>query len=163
MTDTINPPPADKSKITAEEKEAYYKAFKADRPYISTENIFDGFELEFKSLSSAESDSIYHQLRKDQDSGEINNDASYLLYLTNYRLAVSLVKVDKEPYLPDIKVDTYKPVDDKDSFLKARITPIRNWPIFKLAAVLEVFKSFEDKLFELTRAVHDRSFWKAAA
>lgn len=155
--------PAPVVHLTDEEKENFFKSFLSDTPYHGTENLFDGkFIVEFKALTVKESDDVFVQLKKDQLSNYITNDASYALAMTNYRLALSISKINDEEFQPEIKAGTYKPKDQDDSYVKARAEKLRSWSVFKLSALAEAFKTFEDKIIALTRAIEDPGFWRAA-
>lgn len=148
--------------VTDEEKLNFFKAFLADKPYEATEELFDGgLKLKFKSLSVAESSAVFEQLRKDQQNDRVTTDAAYMMLLTNYRLIYGLVSINGEDVNPAITAD-YKPVDASDSYVRAKAAVLQTWPVFKLSAVAEAFKVFEDKLLFLTKETTKPGFWKAA-
>jgi len=147
-------------KVTDEEKIEFYKAFLADKPFSSEVELFNGnFKIGFRSLDVLESSEVFEQLRKDQVSGEVSTDSSYMLMLTNYRLANSLVSIDGQPFQPELTREKYTGKDE--TYLKARSKALMSWPIFKLSAVAEAFKSFEEKVQFLTNEIQTADFWQA--
>lgn len=152
-----------KVKVTDEEKEAFFKAFLADKPFTLTEKLFDGqFSVTFKSLDVQDSTDVFEQLRRDQTAGDITTDAVYMMRLTNYRLANAISEINGESFQKEVNRKDYKPVDGNDSYLKAKAAVFKNWPVFKLSAFAEAFKTFEDKILHLTQEIQTENFWKAA-
>jgi hypothetical protein len=151
------------TKITEDEKIEFFKCFLADKPYSQKESLFDNkFEVAFRSLTVEESTDVFEQLRKDQIAGRLTNDATYGLWLTNYRLALGITHINKEAFLPNITKDKYKPTGDDDSYIKAKAALFNTWNVFKLSAVADSFKVFEDKIIQLTKEISNPAFWKAA-
>lgn len=151
------------TEVTEEEKTAFFKAFLADKPFTATDSMLDGaFTVEFQSLSVQQSTDIFDQLRRDQQKQLITNDSTYMMALTNYRLAQAIVSIGDKPFQPEFSADKYKPVDDSDSYIKAKAAILKTWSIFKLSAIAEAFKGFEDKILFLTKEIQSENFWKAA-
>lgn len=147
--------------ISDEEKTSFFKAFLKNEPYTSEESLFGGeLRLKFRSLTVDETKDAFNQMRIDQDSNVLTNDANYMIQLTNYRLALSLAAINDEEF-STINKKTYKPEDENDSYVKARAASLNSWPMFKLSAFVEAYKIFEDKLLQLTREVSSENFWKA--
>lgn len=154
--------PKKKVNITEQEKLDFYKSFLSDEPFSSSELLFEQVKATFKTLTVQESTDVYDQLRRDQTADLITNDAVYALKLTSYRLALSLTTFNDKPFEEKITREAYKPKDATDSYVKAKANVIAGWASFKLSALVEVFKSFEDKVMELTKSISDETFWKAA-
>ena len=149
-------------KVTEEEKLEFYKVFLADKPYQSTESLFDGkFKITFSSLSAKQTKDIFEQLRKDQLVDEVTTDANYMMTLTNYRLGQAVVSINDEPFAPELALGKYKPKNENDSYVKAKGAVFGEWSVFKLSAVADAFKKFEDKLVYLTREIQTENFWAA--
>ena len=149
--------------VTEDDKIEFYKAFLSDTPYTATVKLFGGqFSVKFKALSIKESTDVFDQLKRDQAKSLINNDASYLMTLTNYRLAQGLIEINDEAFQPDITFEKYKPTDDYDSYVKDKANVFKAWTVFKLSAIAEAFKNFEDKILFLTKEVQTEGFWAAA-
>lgn len=149
-------------KVTESEKLDFYKAFLADKPYAGSIDLFGGkFKVVFSSLTVKQTQDIFEQIRKDQIKDEISTDANYMMTLTNYRLGQALVSINDEPFRPELGIDKYKPKDENDSYIKAKGLVFADWPVFKLSALADAFKQFEDKLVYLTREVQTENFWEA--
>lgn len=149
--------------VTEEEKIEFFKAFLADKPFISEVSLFNNqLKVKFKSLSVAESLEVFEQIKKDQQDLIINTDATYMMALTNYRLSQAIVEINGEVFQSQVTRETYKPDDTKVSYLTKRVEIIKSWPVFKLSALADAFKSFEDKLIYLTNEIQNENFWKAA-
>ncbi|WP_394999303.1 hypothetical protein [Acinetobacter sp.] len=149
-------------KVTEDEKIEFYKSFLSNKAYTGTEYLFDKqFNITFKSLTVKETMAVFDQLRKDQLSNYINTDSNYMMALTNYRLGIAIVTMNDEDFQPDITKEDYKPANGDDSYIKARAEIFNDWPAFKLGALAEAFRTFEDKVVYLTKEIHTPDFWKA--
>lgn len=143
-------------KVTDEEKEDFFKAFLADKQFTVTETLFAGaVKVKFRSLTTQENMDIFDQLRKEQVEGTLTNDANYLTQLTAFRLALSLDELNDAPFAPGITKE------DKN-YVAAKAAIVKDWGVFKLSAIADAFKSFEDKLLFLTKEVQTENFWPAA-
>jgi hypothetical protein len=148
--------------VTEEEKIEFYKAFLSNKAYIGSESLFDKqFNIKFKSLTVRETMAVFDQLRKDQLSNYINTDSNYMMALTNYRLGIAIVEINDQEFQPEITKATYKPENTDDSYIKERAKIFDEWPAFKLGALAEAFRTFEDKVVYLTKEIHTENFWKA--
>jgi len=165
MNDT-NINPEDKAileKATPELKEKFFKAVLSDQSFTYQESLFDGqLTVEFRAPSIQEMNHIYAQLKKDELENILTTDATYIMKLTNYRLAVAIVKMNNEPFLSEFTEEKYTPTDSADSYLKARLKVIESWPIFKLSVIAEAHKQFENLVIVLTKEINTPGFWKAA-
>lgn len=149
--------------VTEEDKIEFYKAFLSDEPFTLETKLFgDKYTIKFKSLTIKESTDVFDQLKKDQVKGTITSDATYMMALTNYRLAQGIVSVNDAPFQADLTAAKYKPKDESDSYVKEKAEVFRAWPVFKLSAVADAFKVFEDKLLFLTKEIQNENFWAAA-
>lgn len=149
--------------ISEEDKQNFFKAFLSDTPYSEEMALFDGqFKLKFRTMTTRETTAVYDQLRQSQSNLELTNDPNYIVTMTNFRLAISLIEIDGVPFNQDITLENYKPKDEYDSYIKARAEKFKNWPIFKLSGVIEAFKAFEHKVVSLTDAIQTENFWRAA-
>jgi hypothetical protein len=158
MSDDIKP-----TNVTEEEKIEFYKAFLSDKPFYYTDKLFnDQFKITYRTLTAKETNDIFNQLRKDQMAERLTNDAAYSLALTSFRLAVSITSINDVDFQPEITSAAYKPKDNDDSYIKARAKVLEDWSIFKLSAIADSFKIFEDKVITLVKEMSNPSFWKAA-
>lgn len=158
----INKPKETDTAITEEMKLSFFKAFLSDTPYERTYSLFDNqFTVTFKTMTAKQMRDVFDQLRQSQINDELTNDPNYLVTLTSYRLAVSLASVNNVPFGTAIDEDTYVPADQFDSYIKAKAALLKTWPIFKLGAITEAFRSFEKEVVTLTEAVQTQNFWKA--
>lgn len=148
--------------VTEDEKIEFFKSFLSDKPYTGEEKLFDGqYKLKFRSLTVAETMAIFDQLRKDQLNNEINTDSNYMMELTNFRLSLAITEINGVPFQPDITKDKFKSDITDYSYIKARAQIFNDWPAFKLGALAEAFRTFEDKVVYLTKEIHTENFWKA--
>ncbi len=151
------------AKITDEEKEQFFKSFLADKPYEAEDQLFGGkIKVAFRTLTVEEANDVLDQLRLDQKNDDIKNDTSYVMALTNYRLALSLRSFDGAEFEPEITKEKFKSEQDHITYVRARAANIQKWSVFKLSALAHAFQSFEMKIEELTKAIDDPGFWKAA-
>lgn len=149
--------------ITEDDKINFFKCFLSDTSYSEEMVLFDGqFKLKFKTMTTKETTDVFDQLRQSQINSELTNDPNYIVTLTNYRLGLSLEEIDGKPFAPEITADKYKPADENDSYVKAKASVFKTWPIFKLSAIADAFKKFEHKVVALTDAIQTENFWKAA-
>jgi hypothetical protein len=147
--------PAPLPVVTEEEKIEFFKAFISDKPFTNTSLLFNkALSVVFKSLTTRENMVIYDQVRKEQLDGELTNDANYVTTLSIYRLASALQSLNDVPF----DVPTGESLIDD---IKAKAKIIKDWPVFKTAAIMEAFKVFEDKVVHLTREVQTENFWPA--
>jgi len=151
-------------KVSDEDKLSFFKAFLSDQPFELTETMMEGkISLKFRSLTTDENMHIFDQLRKEQVAGLLTNDANYLTQLTCYRLALSLQKINDDLF-SDITLEngvTPANAEIDGSYVAKRAAKVKTWPVFKLTAFAEAFKSFEDKLIYLTKEVQTENFWPA--
>lgn len=159
--------PVDKVEIVSPytdiDKEDFIKSVLSDQPFTSEYKLFnEQFNIKLRSLTVEESTEVFTQLKKDQTAGRIGSDATYLLSLTNYRLCLSLLSINNIPFQPELTKERYTPEGDTDSYIRARAKPFLSWPVFKLSAVGEVFREFEDKLVDLSKEIQNKNFWIAA-
>jgi len=148
--------------VTDVEKEQFLKAVMTNKPFTAIDSMFDGqFRVKFKSLSIEEAQDVFTQLRRDQLNQEIVTDANYMMALTNYRLGLAITEFNDEPYNEKVNKASYKPKDEHDSYVKQRASEFLQWPVFKLSALAEAFKAFEEKLLYLTKEIQTPNFWKA--
>ena len=149
--------------VTEEEKQEFYKCFLSDTPYTGIEKLFDGqYTIEYRSLTVQQSADVFEQLRKDQLQMEISSDANYMMALTNYRLGQAIVKINDVPFIPDITRELYEVEDKSETYIKAKAAILKTWHVFKLSALAEGLKAFEDKMVYMTKEINTPNFWKAA-
>jgi hypothetical protein len=163
MPDEEEKKPKKEFTITEEDKVDFFKCFLADKPYEETVYLFGSkFKVKFRTLTTKQTKDVFNQLRQSQLNDELTNDANYMVTSTAFRLALSLVELNGDPFNPDISEEDYAPASKSDSYVRAKSAIFETWPIFKLSAILDAFKAFEHKVVELTDAVQTENFWKAA-
>lgn len=146
-------------KLTAEEKDKFFKSFLSDKPYIETYSLMNGaFNVTFKTLSVAENGEVLRQVNRDQDSGSAKNNDSYFIQIMLYRLGLSIVSINGEAF--ELLLDKNK---DDDSDVLHRSKVFSTWPVYKLVGLQTVFRAFENKVLKLTSCLEDPDFWKANA
>jgi hypothetical protein len=148
--------------LTEEDKLNFFKSFLNDSPYSEEMSLFDGkYKVKFQTLTAQQTNDVFNQLRRSQMNDEITNDPSYILSLSNFKLAQGLISINGTAFCPEID-EKYKPIDSNDSYIKAKAKVLMSWPIFKLSAINEAFKLFEQRVLELTAQIQEPNFWVAA-
>jgi hypothetical protein len=141
-----------KAKLTEEEKEHFFKAFLADKPYIASESLFNGkIPVKFSSLSIKENNTVLLQMQYDRESGVAKNNDAYLIKVIQYRIAASLLEINNTPFAPDI-TDKEFPNNEKEhsTYILKRLSLMDNWGVYKISSLTEAFNRFESKLRALT-------------
>ena len=139
--------------VSDQHREAFFKAFMADKPYTEEFALMGGhYKVVFKSLSMKENRDLLKQF------------AYYFSRINHYRLSLSLVSINDLPFAEDITAEKVK--DDKKegtSYLTARADLFNDWTMVKLAAVQAALTEFDQRVLTLVDAVSKPDFWKAAA
>lgn len=152
-----------KTNITPENKENFFKAFMADKPYSEDVPMFGGkASVKFRTLTVEENHDVLRQIEMDEESGLAKNNDGYFIIIQMYRLGLSIEEIDGKPYLRNITKDK---VQDKkgSSYVQERAADMQTWPTFKLSGFIDAYNTFEQKVLELTKAMQDPNFWTAAA
>ena len=152
--------------VSDQHREAFFKAFMADKPYTEEFALMGGhYKVVFKSLSMKENRDLLKQFAYDRDAGRIEGANDYYFSRINhYRLSLSLVSINDLPFAEDITAEKVK--DDKKegtSYLTARADLFNDWTMVKLAAVQAALTEFDQRVLTLVDAVSKPDFWKAAA
>lgn len=149
--------------ISEKDKENFFKSILSDTPYEETVDLFDKkFKLRFRSMTVKENSDIVNQIVADKKNGVAQENDSYFITISTYRLAVGLVAVNDAVY-SDITADNFSPSSDKDTYILARAKPMLAWPTAKLSFFLDAFQRFEAKVVKLVGEVANPNFWKASA
>lgn len=157
-TDTVK-----KVELTQVEKENFFKSIMADRPYEETVELFDGqFKIRFRSMTVKENGDIVNQIVADKKNDIAQDNDSYFITISTYRLAVGLLTINNENY-SEITADNFIAANEKDTYILARSKPMQSWPTAKLAFFLDAFRKFEAKVVKLSEEVFTSNFWKASA
>lgn len=148
------PKPEPVAEVTDFEKTEFFKAMLTDSSFELAFPLLGGkLSVTFRALTVDENMMVFDQLKNDQSAGLITSDNNYLTSLTCYRLALAIKEINGV---------AIKDADIRDATDLVAVTKkIRSWPVFKVSAVTEAFKSFEDKVVVLTNAVGDQNFWTA--
>lgn len=151
-------------KITEEDKENFYKSFISDNPFVEDSKLFgDRLKVTFKTLSINEHSQVFQQIKLDKQNGQADLDDDYMIRISMYRLGLALLKINDEPFHPDIDDEKILLAEKKElTLVKARADLFQNWPTYKLHGVLEAFRHFENKVLKLSNEMSDPNFWKAA-
>ncbi len=154
-----------KSNITDAEKEAFFKCFLAEQNYSEKIGLFDNkIPIVIRTLTNKENNDIIKQIVLDQKSGLASNNDSYFITILSYRIALSIDKINNLPFQPEITAEVFPDNLEKGlTYVKERAKVIDAWPVFKLSAIQEAFRVFEEKILELTNEVQNPSFWKPGA
>jgi hypothetical protein len=148
--------------ITLEDKERFFKSILADRPYEEVVSLFDGqLKVRLRSMTVQENSDVVNQIVADRKNGVAAENDAYLITISTYRLALSLVSIDDQPY-STITKDNFQALAEKDTYVLARARPMSAWGTSKLAIFLDAFKAFEYKTIRLTSEVQTPNFWKAS-
>ena len=149
--------------ITDEDKERFFKSMLADKPFEDTVSFFDGqLKLRFRSMTVKENNDVVAQITEDRKNGVAAENDAYMITISTYRLALSLISVDDQPY-STITKDNFQAFTEKDSYILARAKPMLEWGTARLSVFLDAFQLFEAKVIKLTTEVQSKNFWKASA
>lgn len=157
-------PTETKIDITDEEKENFFKAMLADKPYTQVVPLFDNrITVKFTTLSMATNDHVLRQINSDQEKGIANNDNRYFTVIAQYRLALSIESINSIPFQPEITESTFPfNKDTGQSYVTERIKAFAAMQTPKIAGLLSGFRTFEGKVLKMTNMMEDPTFWKAA-
>jgi hypothetical protein len=149
--------------ISDEDKERFFKSVLSDKPYEETIELFGGqHKVRFKSMTVQENAEVVNQITADRQRGVADDTDAYFITIASYRLALSLVSVDGQPF-SSITKENFSASTEHDTFVLARMRVILNWATPKLSAYLAAFQSFEAKVIKLTNEAQSPNFWKASA
>jgi hypothetical protein len=149
--------------ISSEDKERFFKSILADKPYDETVDLFDGqLKLTFRAMTVAENTDVVNQIVADRKNNTASDTDAYFVTISTYRLAMSLVSVDSQPYSLISKEGFTSPIDN-DTYVLARARLMTQWSTPKLSMYLDAFSRFERKLVKLSSEVQNPNFWKASA
>jgi hypothetical protein len=154
------PPEEQAPKITDEEREAFFKAFLMDEPYMEEFQLFRGkLKVVFRTLSLDENDQVFRQIKFDQNNGIAASDDSYFVKIVEYRLAGALVSLNDDPFCEGITLEN-TPANEKagTTYITNRVSVMQKWPTFKLGAITEAFNRFEKKVKALTEDASQENF-----
>lgn len=149
-----------KKSLTNEEKENFFKAFLADKPYTAKEKLFQGkMELTFSTLSVDQNNAILRQMEYDKESGMARNTDYYLIRVIQYRIASSLIAIDGKMFAKDITEATKPDNKEKgETFLIHRLELMKDWPVYKVSSVTDAFNRFEKRVRALTEESSRENF-----
>jgi hypothetical protein len=149
--------------LTLEDKERFFKSILADKPYQETVYLFDGqLAITFKSLTVQENSDIVSQIVADRKNGTASDSDAYMITVSSYRLALSLVSIEEKAF-STITRASHVSMDEKDTYVLARMKPLLAWTTPKLSVFLDAFQTFESKAIKLSAEVQTKNFWKASA
>ena len=152
-----------KIEITDTDKENYLKSILTDSPYEESAELFDGqLKVRFRGMSVQENNDVVAQIIKDRENGVAGENDAYFITISTYRLALALVSIGDKEY-SSVTKENFKPADPDDTYVLARMAPIRAWSTAKLSIFLDAFRAFEAKQLKLTSEVQTSNFWKASA
>lgn len=156
----IDPLAEAKAKLTETEKEEFFKAFLADKPYIGSEALFKGkIPIKFSSLTIKQNNAILLQMQFDREIGEAKSNDKYLIRVIQYRIAASLLEFNGNPFAPDItEYSTPSNHTEHTTYLLKRLELMEQWGVYKISSLTEAFNRFERKLRALTEESFAESF-----
>lgn len=158
--ESVDPLKEIKAKLTETEKENFFKAWVADKPYISEEFLFNGkIPVKFSTLNIKQNNLLSLQMQFDRDKGIAKNTDAYILKIIQYRIAASLLELDRKPFGPDITAEAYPP-DEKSgtTHLLKKLELMEDWGICKVSGMTEAFNRFEKKIRALTEESSKENF-----
>lgn len=152
--------------VDDKQKEEFFKAFLADRPYEEEFKLLGGnYRVRLKALSMKENNALLSQIAYDRDKGRIEgvNDY-YFSRVAHYRLGLSLVTINDKPFGEEFSPETSL-VDKENgaSYVSRRAELFADWPMVKMAALQAALQEFDQRVLVLVDAVSNPDFWKAAA
>jgi hypothetical protein len=148
--------------ITPEDKERFFKSILADAPYEEVVSLLDnGLRLKFRAMTVQENTDVVNQIVADRKNNTASETDAYLITISSYRLAVSLVSVNDQPFSTVTK-DNFIALGENETYILARSKPMLGWPTLKLSAYLDAFQLFEAKVLKLSSEVQSTNFWKAS-
>lgn len=156
-------PPVD---VTDQHKDAFFKAFLADRPYTEEFALLGGhYKVVFKTLTMAENGDLLKQIAFDREQGRIEGTNDYYFSrVSHYRMGLALVSVNDKPFGEDITSATVKSDPKKGvTYVAARADALAEWTMVKIAAIAAAMVEFDQRVITLVDAVAKPDFWKAAA
>jgi len=149
--------------VTDQHKDAFFKAFLADRAYQEEFLLLGGnYRIVLRSLTMKENSDLLRQIAYDRELGRIEKSPDYYFSrVAHYRLGLSLISVNDKPLVEGPEA----PADPKagTSYVSARAELFENWSMAKLAAVQSVLMEFDQRVISLIGEVSQPGFWKAAA
>lgn len=149
--------------ITEEDKERFFKSMLADKPFEDTVSFFDGqLKLRFRSMTVRENNDVVGQITADRKNGIAADNDAYMITISTYRLALSLMTIDDQVY-STVSKDNFQAFTENDSYILSRARPMLEWGTAKLSVFLDAFQLFESKVIKLTTEVQSKNFWKASA
>lgn len=152
--------------LTAEQKEAFFKAFLADKPYEEEFSLLGGnYRIKLKSLTIQENNDILKQIAFDREQGRIDQTSDYYYSRVNhYRLSLAIVTINDKPYYEELNRVTIPTDSDKGlSYLATKADLFDAWTMVKLAAVQASLSEFDRRVTALVDGVANPDFWKAGA
>ena len=151
------------SYISEKDKENFFKSVIGDIPFKETISFFGGrMTMTLQTMTVSQNSDIVQQINNDKDQGLAENNDAYFITIAMYRLAVCLVDIDEKQF-SDIDKATFKESTEGVTYIRARSELMREWPTFKLSAMLDAFNEFESKVVKLTKEVKTENFWTASA
>jgi hypothetical protein len=99
------------------------------------------------------------QMQLDKENGTAKDNDAYLIKVIQYRIAASLIELDKKPFNAGIN-ETSNPTDLKTgtTYLIEKLKIMDNWPTFKISGITAAFQSFEKKVRALTEESFKENF-----
>lgn len=153
-------------KVSDKQKEEFFKAFLADRPYEEEFQLLGGnYRIRLKALNMKENNDLLAQIAYDRDKGRIEgvNDY-YFSRVAHYRLGLALVTINDKPFAEDVNSATSPPDKEKGiSYVARRADLFNDWSMVKMAALQAALQEFDQRVLVLVDAVSQQDFWKAAA
>jgi hypothetical protein len=153
-------PPAERIKVTDDDKEAFFKAFLADQPFEETIFMLGGkSKAVFRTLTVQENDVVFAQIAFDQAAGTARNTDAYMIKIMQYRVAGSLKSMDDIEFCPEITMESFPSNKDTGkTYLAERLALMQKWQVYKLAGVNDAFNRFEAKVQKLTEETFKENF-----
>lgn len=153
-------------KVTDKQKEEFFKAFLADRPYEEEFQLLGGnYRVRLKALSMKENNALLTQIAYDRDKGRIEgvNDY-YFSRVAHYRLGLALVSVNDKPFGEEVTpISSPTDISTGTTYVARRADLFADWSMVKMAALQAALQEFDQRVLVLVDAVSNPDFWKAVA
>lgn len=158
---------------TDEDKYAFIQSILGQIRFTKKYKLFGGkLSVEFRSITSTESDMVFRQMALDSKNGKIDTTADYYFYLMNYRLSCSLAKIEStelgnvklpeiSEYLVDQPVADGKVVDTPLVKIFDHITETVLPQESVRRIVVNQLARFQRLIEHLEVRVDDEDFWNA--
>jgi hypothetical protein len=158
LTDNV-----DLIEITEKDKTAYLKAVLNDQPVILDIQLCNKqFSISIRSRTAWEQTCLYAAVKRDQDSGIVEDLASVIIQLQKYGCALMLKNINEDPF-SDLKLDIDEGLEKcVESLKKYKDEKVEALSMPKWGLLLNALRVFESKLSRMGTECLNENFWEPA-